>query len=49
VKSVLERTLGVSIFQEQGMQLAVAAGGLAPPLPGFIDPQPGSRPEAPPE
>ena len=29
VKSVLERTLGVSIFQEQVMQLAVAAAGFS--------------------
>ncbi len=30
VKSVLERTLGVSIFQEQVMQLAVVAAGFTP-------------------
>jgi error-prone DNA polymerase len=30
VKSVLERTLGVSIFQEQVMQLAVIAAGFTP-------------------
>jgi error-prone DNA polymerase len=30
VKKVLERTLGVSIFQEQVMQLAVVAGGFTP-------------------
>lgn len=30
VKSVLERTLGVSIFQEQVMQLAVVAAGFSP-------------------
>jgi error-prone DNA polymerase len=30
VKSVLERTLGVSIFQEQVMQLAVIAAGFSP-------------------
>src|SRR5207248_10305416 len=30
VKSVLERTLGVPIFQEQVMQLAVVAAGFTP-------------------
>jgi error-prone DNA polymerase len=30
VKSVLERTLGVPIFQEQVMQLAIAAAGFSP-------------------
>ena len=30
MKQVLERTLGVSIFQEQVMQLAVVAAGFTP-------------------
>ena len=30
VKKVLERTMGVSIFQEQVMQLAVVAAGFTP-------------------
>src|SRR5471030_1639531 len=30
VKAVLERTLGIPIFQEQVMQLAVVAAGLTP-------------------
>jgi error-prone DNA polymerase len=30
VKSVLERTLGVPIFQEQVMQLAIVAAGFTP-------------------
>ena len=30
VRGVLERTLGVPIFQEQAMQLAVVAAGFTP-------------------
>ena len=46
VKGVLQRTLGVPIFQEQVMALAVAAAGFTPPAPRHGGMEAARRPRA---